>query len=428
MTAAPVSTPFCWAHCSHRWSVTLVSCSTVVRLMTASRSLQLSHSIRVSHPPSSPPPGDRPRASGSGPPGPRAAGCESPPRPPSRTPARAGRTPRAAGRRSRGPGSPTARRPARGSGRARGRAPPRSVAAPHPRAPPAGASYGRRAPPARALPPPGSAPRGRASPRSGAASSRSRAPRIPARDDGTETRNPTSDSAVPRWCPPPSRRSASRRATRRPRWTGPARRADGATCSCRRPRHPRWLRTRRDGPRAPPRAGPRAAGHRRPRIPCGGRAPRAMPSFVPDRGHGIEPRRLERGVQGRERGYHEARDHHEDHVDRLRMNREMVDEVDRGDDRNQVPTVDLSDEQEAKKPDEDGTGEPDQDPLGEEDAPDRRLPETHREQDADLPRLVTHHHGEGADDVEGGHDADQEHDERHRELLELERREQRRVL
>src|SRR3989442_8682721 len=33
---------------SHRWRVTFVSCSTCVRLMTASRSLQLSHSIRVS--------------------------------------------------------------------------------------------------------------------------------------------------------------------------------------------------------------------------------------------------------------------------------------------------------------------------------------------------------------------------------------------
>src|ERR1044072_4910684 len=53
-TAPPVSTPFCWAHCSQRWSVTLESCSTCVRLMMASRSLQLSQSIRESHRPSSP--------------------------------------------------------------------------------------------------------------------------------------------------------------------------------------------------------------------------------------------------------------------------------------------------------------------------------------------------------------------------------------
>src|SRR2546422_11733390 len=71
--------------------------------MTASRSLQLSHSIRVSRPPSSPPrAGRRPRG-GCGRPALRAAGCASPRPPPSRTPVPGGRTPRAAGRCSREP-------------------------------------------------------------------------------------------------------------------------------------------------------------------------------------------------------------------------------------------------------------------------------------------------------------------------------------
>ena len=54
--------------------------------------------------------------------------------------------------------------------------------------------------------------------------------------------------------------------------------------------------------------------------------------------------------------------------------------------------------------------------------------EPHRLQDADLPGLVGHHHRERADDVEGRHDHDEEDNQAHGQLLQLERAEEARVL
>src|SRR6267378_5829112 len=77
--------------------------------------------------------------------------------------------------------------------------------------------------------------------------------------------------------------------------------------------------------------------------------------------------------------------------------RKMVDEVDRRINGNPVPPIQHPAEHQAQHHAERGPAEPHQNPLRQEDPTDRRLLEPHREEDADLPRLVADHHGERAD-------------------------------
>ena len=77
---------------------------------------------------------------------------------------------------------------------------------------------------------------------------------------------------------------------------------------------------------------------------------------------------------------------------------------------------------------EQGADDPDDRALDQEHPPDRRRGQPHRAEDADLLRLVGHHHGEGPHDVEGGHHHDEENNQSHGQLFELERAEEVRVL
>src|SRR3989454_3241559 len=70
----------------------------------------------------------------------------------------------------------------------------------------------------------------------------------------------------------------------------------------------------------------------------------------------------------------------------------------------------------------------DEDTLDQEDPPDPPALHAHRKEDTDLPRLVADHHGQRPHDIEGRDHADQKHHQPHRQLLELERGEQRAVL
>ena len=78
-------------------------------------------------------------------------------------------------------------------------------------------------------------------------------------------------------------------------------------------------------------------------------------------------------------------------------------------------------------PEQDADGTDDR-ALDEEDPADGAGGHPHGPENADFPGLFRDDHRERADDVEGGNDHDEEDDQPHRELLEFERAEERRVL
>ena len=83
---------------------------------------------------------------------------------------------------------------------------------------------------------------------------------------------------------------------------------------------------------------------------------------------------------------------------------------------------------EAERPADGGAHDADHRALQQEDPGHRRRGEPHGPEDADLPGLVGNDHGQGADDVERGHDHDEEDNQSHGQLLELERAEEADVL
>ena len=67
-------------------------------------------------------------------------------------------------------------------------------------------------------------------------------------------------------------------------------------------------------------------------------------------------------------------------------------------------------------------------PLHQKNPSHRRRRQSHGFQDADFAGFVTHHHGQRAYDIEGGNDDNQQENQPHPQLLEVEGTEQRTVL
>src|SRR5688572_4161589 len=150
--------------------------------------------------------------------------------------------------------------------------------------------------------------------------------------------------------------------------------------------------------------------------------------LVPDGVDGIQSRRLNGGIERRGSSGQDAREDNPHNVAGLRRDRQVIDEVDRRIEWNELVLLECERAAESEGETERRSDQPDHYPLCQENPADRLRRQSHRLENAYFPRLVGNDHGQRADDVECRHHDDEKKDHTHPQLLELQRLEERSVL